>query len=188
MKALLDNPLLAWGLSQARREKRVRVGIAVFLLVFYGIVMLSVLGWSSSFSPKLTELLTILHFEAWGMCGTLLLLWAPARMAQTIAREQEQGTLDMLRLTGLSGDELAVGYAATSLSLPLALCAMTIPIAVLGIGGAGGLGAVIRGYTSLIVLAPFYVLAGGLLLAGKAAMYPKAGVSVGASLLKDICE
>ena len=62
---------------------------------------------------------------------------APARLAQTLSQSRARGTLDMLRLTGLSGHELALGQLGSSLLLPLALSALTAPIVLLGIGGEG---------------------------------------------------
>jgi len=160
---LLDNPLLAWSLRRARREGASLAGLIAFLLLFYGAVTIAGFLWADSFSPELEDLATTFHYMAWGANAFLLLLFTPARMAQRLARERDKGTLDMLRLTGLTGIEQTLGHLGAVLALPLVLAATTAPIVLVGLLGEGGPAAVLRGYVALALLCPVYTLLAGLI-------------------------
>ena len=162
MSYLLDNPLLAWELRRLRGDRKSWLGAAGFAVLYYGLIAFAVAIWFASWSPSLRNLLTTFHYLTWGVAGVLLLLWAPVRMAQALAREKERGGLDALRLTGLSGLALATASLVSALTFPLALALITVPVALLGFGGDVALAGVARAYLALFLLAPVYTLAGGL--------------------------
>src|SRR5690606_23075480 len=103
VKWLFENPLVTWSLRQLRRDTRALSVAAVFVVTFYGVVALGGVGWASGRASNLPGLLTALFMLTWFTMGFALLLWAPARMAQQLARDRARGQLDALRLTGLSG-------------------------------------------------------------------------------------
>lgn len=178
MKWLVENPLVTWSLRQLRRDTRALSVAALFVLTFYGLVALGAMGWASGRTGNLTVLLTVLFMFTWFTMGFALLLWAPARMAQQLARDHARGQLDALRLTGLSGVELTVGSLVGALSLPLAFAAALVPVALLSLGGDLHLLAGLRAYLALLLLAPVYTLAGG--LGGMSSPKPETAGSAGA--------
>ena len=121
ISALLNNPLAQWGLGQTRRDKRSVVIVIVFMVIFYAIAGLIFILWASSGGIRAKYLCNMWLGLSFIVDGVLLLLWAPARVAAAIAKQRAEGMLDMLRMTGLSGRELAVGHLLTQMSLPLSL-------------------------------------------------------------------
>lgn len=166
-------PLFDWLVPRALREPSTFWGAIVFGLLFYGVVFISTLMWLGAMPlarANVRELLTIFHFEALVANGLVLLLWGPSRLAQMISRERELDTLSALRLTGLTGTELAVGFVGGAMAVPLVLCAITLPIVLAGTGGLCGPLGPVRAYSVLLLLALVYHLAAGLLgLASKKA-------------------
>jgi hypothetical protein len=146
-----DNPLLAWGAERLRRDRKT---------LFAGVIFGSL---ESPWSRHVEELFTAFHYATWSVDGLLLLLWAPSRLAQSLAKEKTKGTLDMLRLTGLSGWNMALGTLGNAFLLPVGLVALTLPVALLGAWGEGGLESVIRGYAVLAPLAVCYALLAGMI-------------------------
>ena len=157
-----QNPLIVWSLERVKRDPRGLAALLGFVLFFYGMVGLTVLSWSSSLPRRMEDFLTILHYEAWGTNLLVLMLYAPARMAQGLARERERGTLDMLLLTGLSGRELALGQLGAAVILPLGMVLATAPVIFLGMFMDHGFEAVLRGYVGLFACLPVYALAAGI--------------------------
>lgn len=180
MNYLLDNPLLAWELKRLRSERKAWLGAAAFALIYYGLIAFVVAIWLGSFGrPSVRNLLTTFHYLTWGVSGLLLLLWAPVRMAQSLAREKERGGLDALRLTGMTGLELAAATLVSALTFPAALALTTLPVALLGFGGDVSIGGVVRAYVALFLLAPVYTLLGGLAgLATRKAQQASSGAGV----------
>ncbi|MGE0707490.1 MAG: hypothetical protein AB7N76_10905 [Planctomycetota bacterium] len=162
IEALIGNPLSQWGLTHARRDRRFFAVILGFLFLFYGLAMLFVLSWTSSWSRKVSDLLNLFFGETVVVNTLLLLYWAPARVASAIAKQREEGMLDMLRMTGMSGHELAIGHLITQLSLPLLLSACTVPLIVFGLGNEAGPTIVIRIYVCLALLVPVFAMMGAL--------------------------
>jgi ABC-2 family transporter len=159
--SLLRNPLAQWGLGQTRRDKRSLVLIIVFLVGFYGIAALIFINWASR--RRRLEYLA----DGWGtlaavVVGMLLLLWAPARVATAIAKQREEGVLDMLRLTGMSGSDLAVGHLLTQMSLPLTMAALTTPLVLAGAFSEAGPIGTMRLTIAMILLTPVYCMVGAL--------------------------
>jgi hypothetical protein len=159
---MFGNPLSQWGLGHARRDRRFFGIIVVFLFLFYGLAMLFVLSWASSWSPGLEDLLNQFFGLSLTVNAILLLFWAPARVASTIAKQREDGVLDMLRMTGMSGQELAVGHLVTQLSLPLILSLATLPLVLFSMGSEAGLTGVFRTFLCLLLLTPVYCMIGAL--------------------------
>ena len=157
-----ENPLWVWGLSRVKRDPRSLAGMLIAVILFYGMVGLTVLSWSTSLPRRMDDFLSVLHYEAWGFNLLVLLFYAPARLAQGLAREREHGTLDMLLLTGLSGRQLALGQAGVALLLPLGITLATAPVIFLGMFHEHGFMAVLRGYLGLFACVPVYVLAAGI--------------------------
>lgn len=178
MNWLLENPLVTWSARQLRRDTRALSVAALFVLAFYGLVALGAMGWASGRASNLPGLLTGLFMLTWFTMGFALLLWAPARMAQQLARDRARGQLDALRLTGLSGLELTVGCLVGALSLPLAFTATLLPTALLSLGGDLDALDALRAYLILLLLAPVYTLAGG--LGGMSSPKPETAGSAGA--------
>ncbi len=160
--SLLSNPLAQWGLQHARRDRRFFAIILVFLFLFYGMAMLFVLNWMASFTSKTKILFTLFFGLSVTVNCLLLLFWAPARVASVIAKQREDGVLDMLRLTGMSGQELAIGHLLTQLSLPLILAVLTTPLVLLSLGSEVGPSGVFRTYLCLVLLTPVYCMIGAL--------------------------
>lgn len=162
-------PLFEWLVPRAMRDTSSYISGFVFGLLFYGVVFLTALIWATSGPARTSarELLTAFHVEGLLATSIVLLLWSPSRLAQTLAREREVDTLSALRLTGLTGVELALGFLGHALALPLALCALTLPIVLAGAGGVTGPLGPLRSYTVLLLLALVYHL--GAALAGLAA-------------------
>ena len=160
--SLLNNPLAQWGLQHARRDRRFFAIILVFLFLFYGMAMLFVLNWMASFTSKTKVLFTLFFGLSVTVNCLLLLFWAPARVASVIAKQREDGVLDMLRLTGMSGQELAIGHLLTQLSLPLILAGLTTPLVLLSLGSEVGPSGVVRTYLCLALLTPVYCMIGAL--------------------------
>lgn len=164
------HPLLDWRVRRAAQSRGALAGLLTFAVLFYGGVALSLitLGGHALLVGDVEPLLTMLHYEALAANAIILLFWAPSRLAQQLARERELDTLSLLRLSGLSGRQLALGFVGGSLALPLLLCALTLPVALLGAGGHCGPMGPIRVYPVLLLLALCLQLAGGLVgLAGK---------------------
>lgn len=157
------NPLLSWSVRASLREGGALGALVAFGALYYLMTLGTVAVWSLSTFPKpLAELLSILHYETWATNGAVLLLWAPTRLAARLATERERGTLEMLRLTGLTGPQLAVGLLGGALALPLALSALTTPVLLAGAFGHGGPLAPLRAYPALLLLALCASLLGGL--------------------------
>lgn len=161
IESLLRNPLAQWGLGQTRRDKRSIVIMIVFLVGFYGIAALIFMGWVGR--RRRLEYLA----DGWGtlaavVVGVLLLLWAPARVATAIAKQREEGVLDMLRLTGMSGSDLAVGHLLTQMSLPLTLAALTTPLVLSGCFSEVGPIGTLRLTLAMMLLTPVYCMVGAL--------------------------
>ena len=158
-----ENPLLSWSIRTALREGSALGGLIVFGLLYYALILGTVFVWSISITPgPVPELLTLLHYETWAVNGLVLLLWSPTRLAQRLATERERGTLEMLRLTGLSGQQLAVGLLGGALALPVAIVGLTLPVLLLGAFGTGGPLAPLRAYPPLLLLTLCASLLGGL--------------------------
>lgn len=158
-----ENPLLTWSIRTALREGSAIGGLLVFGLLYYVLILGTVFFWSIQITPgPIPGLLTILHYETWAVNGLVLLLWAPTRLAQRLATERERGTLEMLRLTGLSGLQLAVGLLGGALALPVAIVGLTLPVLLLSAFGVGGPAAPLRAYPPLLLLALCASLLGGL--------------------------
>lgn len=158
------SPLLDWLVRRALGDRRVIASLLLFGVLFYGGVALSLVAWGgqSLAFGGVEQVLTMLHYEALAANAIVLLLWAPTRLAQHLARERELDTLSMLRLSGLSGVQLGEGFVAGALLLPLLSCAVTLPVVLLGAGGMAGPAAPLRAYPVLLLLALCYVLIGGL--------------------------
>ena len=159
--SLLRNPLAQWGLGQTKRDKRSIVIMIVFLVGFYGIAALIFMSWATR-RRRLEHLA-----DGWGtlaaiVVGVLLLLWAPARVATAIAKQREEGVLDMLRLTGMSGSDLAVGHLLTQMSLPLTLAALTTPLVLAGAFSEAGPIGTMRLTIAMVLLTPVYCMVGAL--------------------------
>lgn len=158
-----ENPLLTWSVRTALREGSALGGLIVFGLLYYVLILGTIFVWSVQIAPSpVPELLTILHYETWAVNGLVLLLWSPTRLAQRLATERERGTLEMLRLTGLSGQQLAVGLLGGALALPLAIVGLTLPVLLVSAFGTGGPAAPLRAYPPLLLLALCASLLGGL--------------------------
>lgn len=159
--SLLRNPLAQWGLGQTKRDKRSIVLMLVFLVGFYGIAALIFINWASR--RRRLEYLA----DGWGtlaaiVVGMLLLLWAPARVATAIAKQREEGVLDMLRMTGMSGSDLAVGHLLTQMSLPLTMAALTTPLVLVGAFSEAGPIGTMRLTIAMVLLTPVYCMVGAL--------------------------
>lgn len=164
MTGLLENPLLRWTLERSRRDNRFLLGLLLFLGLLYGAAAVAFLIWFSQpvWRRELVDLFTAIHYVGWSGNGLMLLVITPARLAQKVARDRELGGLEQLRLTGLSGQDLAVGELASVSLLPLLGLLLSGPLVLLGLGGEGGPLAVGRGYLALLLCAPAYAMAGGL--------------------------
>lgn len=162
ISALLNNPLAQWGLGQTRRDKRSVVIVIVFMVIFYAIAGLIFILWASSGGIRAKYLCNMWLGLSFIVDGVLLLLWAPARVAAAIAKQRAEGMLDMLRMTGLSGRELAVGHLLTQMSLPLSLAISTAPVFLFGIGSEAGFVGTLRMALVLILLTPVYCMLGAL--------------------------
>lgn len=174
--SLLRNPLAQWGLGQTRRDKRSIVIMIIFLVCFYGIAALIFMSWATR--RRRLEYLA----DGWGtlaaiVVGVLLLLWAPARVATAIAKQREEGVLDMLRLTGMSGSDLAVGHLLTQMSLPLTLAALTTPLVLAGAFSEAGPIGTMRLTIVMVLLTPVYCMVGA--LAGLTVKKPSAAGGAG---------
>lgn len=160
----LENPLFQWTAQRARRDTRFLLGLLLFGGIFYGVVALTFLAWwGSGWRRDLTDLCTSFHYVGWAANAIMLLLLTPARLAQKVGRDRELGTLEQLRLTGLSGRQLAAGELCSVLVLPLLCLVVTAPVMFLGLFGKGGPEAVLRGYVGLLACTPLYALVGGLI-------------------------
>ncbi|MBL4847516.1 MAG: hypothetical protein JKY65_18515 [Planctomycetes bacterium] len=161
--SLINNPLAQWGLGQTRRDKRSIVIMIVFLALFYGLAGLIFMSWMSrSWRNDLEDLCNVWASLAAIVVGVMLLLWAPARVATAIAKQREEGVLDMLRLTGMSGSDLAVGHLLTQMSLPLTLAALTSPLIISGVFSEAGPVGTLRLTIVMILLTPVYCMFGAL--------------------------
>jgi hypothetical protein len=161
--SLVANPLAQWGLGQTRRDKRSVVIMIVFLVLFYGVAGLIFMGWlANSWSHKVEDLCDGWAGLALIVVGVMLLLWAPARVATAIAKQREDGVLDMLRLTGMSGSDLAVGHLLTQMSLPLTLAALTAPLILSGTLSEVGPVGTLRMTIAIVLLTPVYCMIGAL--------------------------
>lgn len=138
------------------------LGVLLFAGVLYGALALFLLTILRS-SSGLEDAGTVAHYVAWSVNGVMLLLVTPARLGQKVARDRELGTLEQLRLTGLSGRELAAGELASVLVLPLLCLALSAPALLFGCLGDGGPVAAIRGYAGLLACLPVYTLLGALI-------------------------
>lgn len=165
-RAVIGGQFLGWSVRAALRESGSLVVLAVFLMLFYGIVMSS----AAMSRGSATETLSVLHWIAWGTNILVLLMWGPSRIAQRLATEKEKGTLELLRMTGLSGRQLALGLMAGALALPTLFLLGTLPVVLLGAFGREGLAAPLRAYPVLLALGACAALAAGLIgLAAKKA-------------------
>lgn len=164
-------PLFEWLVPRTLRESNTLLGAAVFGLVFYGVLALTLLGWAGAgVRGALRDLLSVVHGEALVANAIVLLLWSPSRLAQRLAREREQDTLPALRLTGLGGLSMALGFLGSALVLPAVLLVVTSPVILAGAGGRGGPAAPLRAYAVLLLLAVVYHLVAGVVgLASKKA-------------------
>ena len=154
-------PLAEWHAAQSVKGRPLIITI-VYVVLLYGIAGIILTIWMAESSrrirPNYEQLFTILHYFTWGAVGVAVLVVTPARMATLVGREKERETLEQLRLTGLTGVQLAHGLLAAVLPLPVITFVAAMPLILLGLGGeAGPLGA-IRAYFGLLLLAPMYIL------------------------------
>ncbi|RMG09932.1 MAG: hypothetical protein D6731_18665 [Planctomycetota bacterium] len=163
-----DQPLARWFLGSALRNRRTLFGLLLFALLFYGLLGLSFLFWlfvQPSWRRDLEDLFAAFHHEAWVVNAGIFLVVLPLRFAQRLARDRHSKALEMLRLAGLSGWDIAWGKLAAAALLPGACGALTAPAVVLGALAVGEAGSA-RAYLALAGLCPVYTALAGLVALG----------------------
>lgn len=187
-------PLTAWHAMRSVKSRSLIVTI-IYVVLLYGIAGIIFTIWMAESSrrvrPNYEQLFTILHYFTWGAIGVAVLIVTPARIATLVGREKERGTLDQLRLTGLTGIQLANGFLAAVLPLPLITFVAALPLVILGLGGENGVLGSLRAYYGMLLLAPMYILfAAHLGLSTKKAAAATSGaimVSIGLVILSAVC-